>query len=285
MERTKARKRPTTKNSHRRRHFRLLPVVLVLILCFFLSAGAGDGKEQAVETTVATLPAETQQTETPTQEPTQELTEPVKDYDFSRPVPRSEAVDNSYFDDAVFIGDSRTEGLILYTGLSNAASYTHKGLMVNTVFTEPVVNKNGEKIPVIEALRKTDFKKVYIMFGINETGWPYNQEFKEEYGKLIDEIKSINPRAIIYVQQIIPVTDQLSATHRYVKNGKIREFNKLIRLLAEEKEVYYIDTASAVAMANGSLPEEAAIDGIHLNLKYCKKWLEYLKTHTVSESE
>lgn len=30
--------------------------------------------------------------------------------------PASEAVEESYFDDAVFIGDSRTEGLITVTG-------------------------------------------------------------------------------------------------------------------------------------------------------------------------
>lgn len=282
MAKTKARSTPKAKHFPRRRYFRLLPPALVLILCFFLSAGAGGGETELPEdTTAATQPptTETQPTEATGREPA----DPVQDYDFSRPVPKSPAVDDSYFDDAVFIGDSRTEGLILYTGLSNTVSFTHKGLMVNTVFTEPVVNKNGEKIPVIEALRETDFKKVYIMFGINETGWPYNKEFKEAYGKLIDEIRSINPRAVIYVQQIMPVTDGLSATHPYVKNKKIREYNDLIRLLAEEKEVYYIDTASAVAMKNGSLPEEAAVDGIHLNLKYCKKWLDYLKTHTVSE--
>ena len=34
-------------------------------------------------------------------------------YDYGEPVPQSEVVDNSYFDNAVFIGDSRTEGLIL----------------------------------------------------------------------------------------------------------------------------------------------------------------------------
>ena len=45
--------------------------------------------------------------------------------------------------------------------------------------------------------------------------------------------------------------------------------------------VYYIDTGAAVADASGCLPEEAAIDGIHLKKPYCDKWLDYLKTHTV----
>ncbi|MGN1080987.1 MAG: GDSL-type esterase/lipase family protein [Acutalibacteraceae bacterium] len=206
-------------------------------------------------------------------------------YDYTKPVPKSDMVENSYFDDAVFIGDSRTEGLILYTGLSNAISYTHKGLMVDTVFTSPVINKNGEKISVMDALRQTDFSKVYIMLGINETGWPYNNIFIEKYGKIIDEIKAINPQAIIYVQEILPVTNSVSQTHSYIKNKKINEFNVLIRQMAKEKQIYYIDTGSAVSDANGCLPEDAAIDGIHLKQSYCKKWLDYLKTHTITDIE
>lgn len=205
-------------------------------------------------------------------------------YDYTKPVPESERAETSYFDDAVFIGDSRTEGLILYTGLSNAISYTNKGLMVDTVFTRPVINKNGEKISVMDALRQTDFNKVYIMLGINETGWPYDSVFIEKYGEIIDEIRSINPQAIIYVQEILPVTSSLSQTHRYVKNEKINAFNSLIRQMAEEKQIYYIDTGKAVSDEAGCLPEEAAIDGIHLKQSYCEKWLDYLKTHTITET-
>lgn len=205
------------------------------------------------------------------------------DYDYSKPVPKSDMVDSSYFDDAVFIGDSRTEGLILYTGLSNAVSYTNKGLMVDTVFTKAVINKNGKKLSVMDALKQTDFSKVYIMLGINEAGWPHSSVFIEKYGKIIDEIKTLNPKAVIYVQEILPVNDKVSQTHSYLKNGKINEYNALIRQMAEGKQVYYIDIGKAFAGVNGSLPEDAASDGIHLKKPYCEKWLEYLKTHTVTE--
>lgn len=204
-------------------------------------------------------------------------------YDYKNPVPLSICVDEGYFDDAVFIGDSRTEGMILYTGLSNAMAYTNKGLTVESVFTKPVINLGGEKLSVMDSLRKTDFKKVYIMLGINETGWPYNEIFIEKYGEIIDEIKAMNPEAVIYVQEILPVTNSLSQSHSYVKNEKINEFNALIREMAAEKQIYYIDVKNAVVDEFGNLPEEAAIDGIHLQKTYCEKWLDYLKTHVVSE--
>ena len=204
-------------------------------------------------------------------------------YDFSKPVPGSAVVENAYFDDAVFIGDSRTEGLLINTGLSNATFYVQKGLMVDTVFSEPVIHKNGQKLSVMDALKETTFSKVYIMFGVNETGWVYSRMFQEKYGEMIDTIREINPRAIIYIQAILPVSDKVSSTHSYITNKKIMEYNELLQSLAEEKQVYYLDTKSAVADKNGSLPENAAVDGIHLVKEYCGKWLEYLKLHTITQ--
>lgn len=207
------------------------------------------------------------------------------EYDFSSPVPASDPVENSYFDDAVFIGDSRTEGLILNCGLVNTTSYAYKGLMVDTVFTKPVINKNGQKVSVMDALKSTSFSKVYIMLGVNETGWVYSQVFQSKYGEVIDGIREINPEAEIYIQELMPVSDRVSSTHSYITNAKINEYNALLRELAEDKQVYCIDTGRAVASADGSLPDEAAHDGIHLVKAYCEKWLDYLKTHTVGSQE
>ena len=225
---------------------------------------------------------ETKAEEMTVEEMTAEAEAEAGAYDFSRPVPLSEPVDDSYFDDAVFIGDSRTEGLITNTGLSNTTAYTYKGVMVDTVFTKPVIRRGENRVSVMDALKTTSFSKIYIMFGINENGWPYNDVFIHKYEEIIDAVREINPDAVIYVQEIMPVTNQVSATHSYIRNGKIAEFNRLLRQMAQEKQVYFIDTASAVAASDGSLPADAAFDGIHLKKDYCKKWLDYLKSHTAA---
>lgn len=145
--------------------------------------------------------------------------------------------DDNYFRDAVFIGDSRTEGFILNNGLtSKITSYTHKGLTVDTIFTDKVINMNGKKLTMIEALKETNFSKVYIMLGINETGWIYNDMFVNKYAKIIDEIKRINPDCTIYIESIIPVTEKVSNEHRYIKNSKIEEYNSLIKKMTKEKK-------------------------------------------------
>lgn len=205
---------------------------------------------------------------------------PAETYDYAKPVPASEPVSNDYFSDAVFIGDSRTEGFITNTGLTNTVSYTHKGLMVDTVFTKPVIRQRGEMVSIMDALKTTKFNKVYIMLGINEMGWPYSDVFIKRYGEIIDGVRTVNPDAVIYVEEILPVSNKVSAEHSYIKNSKISEFNRLLQKMAAEKQVYYIDLGKVVAAEDGSLPEDAAADGIHLKKAYCVKWLDYLKSHT-----
>lgn len=207
--------------------------------------------------------------------------EPDAPYDYTQPVPESAAVDRSWFDDAVFIGDSRTEGLMINTGLTNATFYYHKGLMVSTVFTDPVITLDGKKVSVMEALERTEFSKVYVMFGINEAGWVYTQPFVDKYGEIVDAIREINPDAAIYVQTILPVSREVSDTHPYITNARLDEFNALLREMAAEREVYLVDAAASVAGEDGALPEKAAVDGIHPSKAYCEKWLDYLMTHTV----
>ena len=235
--------------------------------------------EQATEQTAA-LESE-ERTDNAVFENGESVSQAAEGYDFSAPVPEAPKVDSTWFDGAVFIGDSRTEGLILNTGLNNAIEYTHKGLMVDTVFTKPAVNIDGTKVTVMDALKTTQFDKVYIMLGINETGWPYKDVFINKYGKVIDAVKEINPGAQIYVQQILPVSKEVSGTHSYIKNEKIAEYNALIQEMAAEKQVYFVAAAEAVAGEDGTLPEDAATDGIHLKKEYCIKWLDYLETHTV----
>ena len=204
------------------------------------------------------------------------------EYDYSKPVPKSDPVDISWFDDSMFIGDSRTEGFIMNSGIVNAASYTYKGLSVETVFTEPVIETDAGTVSVMEAAAKTDFNKVYIMFGINETGWVSGDSFIQQYGKVIDSIREINPDADIYIQSVIPVSKEVSDNHDYVKNSRIYEYNGLIQKMAQEKNAYYVNVAECMADENGDLPADAAVDGIHMKSEYCLRWLDYLTSHTVN---
>lgn len=77
---------------------------------------------------------------------------------------------NSEFDSSVaFIGDSRTQAFLMYTGLKNVTDYTNIGLMVDTATTKKFVKSaSGEKVTILQDLKNKDIDKVYIMLGVNE---------------------------------------------------------------------------------------------------------------------
>lgn len=192
---------------------------------------------------------------------------------------KPETKDTSYFNDAVFIGDSRVDGFILNAELYDTTAYTHIGLAINKVFTEPLINMNGTMVTIMDAMRQTDFNKVYLMFGINEMGWNYSDVFINNYEQIIDEIRNINPNAKIYVQSILPVSAEVSNTHEYINNNKVVEFNQLLRDMAQKKSVTYVNVYECIVDQLGNLPDDAASDGIHLKKEYCLKWCDYLLTH------
>jgi hypothetical protein len=259
----------------------MLALIAVLVLAAIFMSRHADSH------TLSGLPADDVPQDVPQEEEVPAQPEPpqkpeIVTYNYSLPVPRSEAVDETYFNDAIFIGNSRTEGFILYSGLANATSYTSRGLMVNTVFTDRVINMNGKKISVMAAVRANpNFSKVYIMLGTNELGWVYSNLFINKYAEIIDALQAINPDALIYVQSILPVTNSKSAKDKIFNNPKINQFNALLSKMAAEKKIYYLNVAEAVADSRGNLPEGSAYDGVHLKKAYCQKWLEYLKCHTV----
>lgn len=206
---------------------------------------------------------------------------PDTGYDYNG-VKEGNAGELSSLSKAVFIGDSRTEGLRLYTSLasSGAKIYASVGMMVNNVLTETMADYNGKKVTVPEALRaEPDFDSVYIMLGINELGWVYTQSYIDAYAKIIDELRTINPSAKIYIQSLIPVTREKSDTDPIYTNARIEEYNKALSALAAEKGVLYLNVAEIFSSDGGALPAEASNDGVHLKKAYCDMWLEYILTH------
>ena len=68
-------------------------------------------------------------------EPDAEPEEPAAEGPTSVVVPESGPVADTYFDDVVFLGDSRTEGFSLYSGLGTGSYYYAVGATVESVFS------------------------------------------------------------------------------------------------------------------------------------------------------
>jgi len=205
-------------------------------------------------------------------------------YDFSQPVPESDEVDNSYFADAAFIGDSRTDGFMIYSGIGTGDNLTSNGLSIFKLAEKKALTIGGEQYTLLEALALKEYGKVYLSLGVNELGYHNDDGFYRSYCAAIDEIRRVQPNAVIYIQNLIPVNEAQSVEstgHDYLTNDHLRVYNDLLRQAAEEKQVVYLDLYSQFADENGSLPEDASRDGVHLKKPQCQQWLAYLKTHTV----
>lgn len=195
--------------------------------------------------------------------------------------PKDNTSENREFGNNVaFIGDSRTQAFLMYAGLKDVQDYTNIGLMVDTALTKKfITNDNGKKITILEDLATKNIDTIYIMLGINELGWIYNDIFIKDYENLIDKILEVRPNCEIIVQSIIPVTKTKSEGDSIYNNDKITEYNNLIKDMAKRKGIKYIDLCPVLADKSGNLPEEASTDGIHLNKKYCQKWFKCLKSN------
>lgn len=215
------------------------------------------------------------------EEPVDEPAEPPAEEPIEEPINNTNTGNKKEFGSNVaFIGDSRTQAFLMYAGLKDVTDYTNIGLMVDTAITKKfITNSRGEKITILDDLAYSNIDTVYIMLGINELGWVYSSIFIQKYEELIDKIHEIKPNCEVIVQSIIPVTKTKSDNDAIYNNPKIVEYNKLIKEMADRKNIQYIDLVPVLADENGNLPEDASTDGIHLNKEYCLKWLECLQNN------
>jgi len=192
------------------------------------------------------------------------------------------ATENLDFSDFIFVGDSRTVGLFNICDKPKATFYCAVGLNVQTVFQTPAVAlDNGSMGTVEQALAQGHkYSRVYINFGTNEMGWPYYDSFIELYKKLVDTIRKYSPDAKIYVESILPVTASRDQQGDAINNKNVQALNEYIKKFAADNSCTYLQCDKAVMGQDGKLPQEASPDGVHLNIDYCRYWLNYIIDET-----
>ena len=275
----------------------LLVAAAVVCLCLILlpSAGQSPASEASSPLPPEVSPAaasESPQAEvTPTPDPPPDpppdpTPDPAAAFDFTQPAPQSDPVEMDYFSDALFIGDSRTDGLRIYSGIKGATFYCYKGLNIFDMGKRQVVEMNGGKYTVVDALEKgPQYKKIYISLGVNELGYPGTDSFYKAFKSFLEEVRSAQPDAVIYLQNLVPVNPEICAQKKqpsYVNNDRVADFNGVFPKLAEECQVVLLDMKTALSDENGILPAEATVDGVHFTRAWYQKWLDYLMCHVVT---
>lgn len=121
--------------------------------------------------------------------------------------------------------------------------------------------------------------KIFIMAGHNDLTNPYltMERFGKLYNQLIDSIQGTNPNSSIFLESILPVNHQMK--HNIMSSDRIIEANRIIKTLAGERSLVYVDLFSLYADKNNELPIELTTDGIHLKPSSYKMWSDKINQY------
>lgn len=242
------------------------------------------------ETPAAAEESATPEQETPEQEtPKSEQITPTPNTQKSTPKPtpntdlpaiNTDGKSYSYFDDALFIGDSRTESLKSYGTIKNADYYCYVGFSVYKLDSKDNPKKSGTGKTLDECLNAKKYGKVYVMLGFNEVGYNKNTTVKR-YRELLDRIQAAQPDAIIYIEANLLVTAECSKKDKYSHNPDIIQLNGMLAALADNSSRFYIDINELFGDGNGNLREGLSGDGSHPYAKYYPVWCEWLLSKAI----
>lgn len=189
--------------------------------------------------------------------------------------------DRTYFDNTLFIGDSRTVGLHEYGDLGNAVVVADSGMSVYKIFQQSFRMDSGEKVTLNDLLSERQFEKIYIMLGINELGYPFESTVKR-YKEMVTTIKEAQPETLVFLQANLHIAEKKSASSDIYNNENINRFNDTVKEFSEEDGDIYLDVNEIFDDGNGNLAEEFTADQSHVLGKYYADWVEWILQHAVT---
>ena len=274
-------------------------IVAILAACLLLFSGcvSSDGKDESSESSTSSQSSESSQiTSSSQQEDSQasessessaESSESNADSSESSE-PTSGPVETSFYDDAVFIGDSVSRRLDMYCqahqGALGKAQFLTAGSLGSGNALEKVTSDSvhpyyqGEHMSVEDGVKASGAKKVFIMLGMNDVGLYGVEDSVKNMETLTERILEKNPDAEIYLQSMTPM---LTGHERKVLNNEnLDKYNAGLKELAKEKGYHFADVASVMKQEDGSLKPEYCSDpegmGIHFTDAGAEAWIDYL---------
>lgn len=211
----------------------------------------------ATESPVQTEPEEEEPTEVPTEPPT----EPI-------------VITENWFDDVLFIGDSRTVGLRDMARLGEADYFCAGSMSVFTVQGWECSDRDFFNKYLHQVLSTNTYGKIYIHLGLNECGNDHDLVI-EKYQDLIDLVQEKQKDAELILQSVMTVT-KYKADNPNFSLEKITALNERIKTLAEENELHFIDTNELMADEEGYLREDYAYDGAHPTGLGYQAWAQWI---------
>ena len=258
--------------------FIIVAVILFMFLWKTPSASSGTETESnsTTQSNIITTPKDTSEDISSTKtEDSSEASTSITDNITSK------TNNNTSMGDALFIGDSRTVGLMEYAGIDGADYFCTVGMSVYNIHKNSVSVPNVGKVTLTELLNGKKYGKIYIMLGINEVGYKFSSTV-EKYSELIEFIKDKQPDAVIFIQANLHVSKSRSDSDKVVNNTAINGLNAELAKLADGKSIFYLDANILFDDEAGGLSADKSGDSTHLYAKYYREWGEWIIRQTAS---
>ena len=245
-------------------------------------------QEDTTSDTEGSLPAkdgdegtEKNKDENPASEPEQDNETAAGGSTQEEQFPRSfVTVDYDYFDDALFIGDSRTVGLMEFGNLEYATFFADSGMSVFSLQTKKISVPETGKVSLEEMLFQKQYGKIYLMLGINELGYKF-EGLQKKYQETIKYIRSYQEDAVIFLCANLHVTEEQSNKDPIYNNTNVNRVNEMIAGLADGITYFYIDVNELFDDENGNLSTEYSSDSFHVFGKDYTTWADWLCTKAI----
>ncbi len=216
-------------------------------------------------------PPTTSSTTAPPPPPTQSPGGP----NFNYPGP---AVNDAWFDNTLFIGDSRVVGLREFARSGKADYFCDVGMNVFNASSKQLSDKGFSKQTLSSLLSSRKYDKIFIAFGLNESGYPYSS-FTWQYENFVKEVRRQQPDAVIILMGVMSVTRKFAATANYFQPSHLAKMSAFIKSLADGKKTFYVDVNEYFADSEGYLYTSLTNDGHHPTgngYREWRRWIAYI---------
>lgn len=193
-------------------------------------------------------------------------------------------VEETYFDDALFIGDSRTVGLSQYGRLGKADYFADVGLTVFNVWDKSLSDSGFSGKTLEQLLSERSYGKIYIMLGINEIGYPFSSVLNQ-YESVLKSIRDLQPEADILLCANLHVTRAAAAATPRLEPDNIAALDSQIAAMADGEKVFFLDENEVFCDAEGYLKEDLTGDGVHPYGTGYVQWAQWLREHGIIRNE
>ena len=193
------------------------------------------------------------ETQPPTEIPTEPATEPPTE-------PVVIEIDESWFDDALFIGDSRVADMRDMARLGDADYFCATSMTVFQIMQAHCSDLDFYSKNLDYVLSNNTYGKIYIHLGLNEVGYGPDL-IVAKFRELVNMIREKQPDAAIIIQSVMTVRDYFAKGTFALEN--IYGLNERLKQFAEEEGLFYEETNDFAADEAGFMRPEISYDGAH----------------------